>query len=177
MLCKWNTLLPEFARVDKVELQFTWSNPTASKISDITQTWSTSSTGLKTFSTPARHSILAPSTSWTGEVSGLVGALQKHEDGITEWHGVMLHATTTNTALSTMNAARIKLTYTTRVGGDTDGDGDVDFVDFITLSSNYLESGDWEDGDFNGDGVVNFADFIILSNNYTGPREEIEGGP
>ena len=50
--------------------------------------------------------------------------------------------------------------------GDTDLDGDVDFSDFLKLSANFGNEGQWADGDFNGDGIVNFADFIVLSKNF-----------
>ncbi len=50
--------------------------------------------------------------------------------------------------------------------GDTDLDGDVDFADFLQLSTNFGQEGGWGDGDVNGDGLVNFADFIILSQNF-----------
>lgn len=50
--------------------------------------------------------------------------------------------------------------------GDADLDGDVDFADFLTLSSNFGKEGEWADGDFNGDGEINFADFVVLSKNF-----------
>lgn len=52
--------------------------------------------------------------------------------------------------------------------GDTDLDGDVDFIDFLAISGNFGSSGGWADGDLNGDGEVDFEDFTILSGNYTG---------
>jgi len=48
----------------------------------------------------------------------------------------------------------------------TDLDGDVDFADFLRMSTNFGQEGGWEDGDINGDGLVTFADFIILSQNF-----------
>lgn len=50
--------------------------------------------------------------------------------------------------------------------GDTDLDGDVDFEDFLTLSANFGQQGEWADGDFDGDGEINFADFVVLSKNF-----------
>lgn len=52
------------------------------------------------------------------------------------------------------------------IPGDTDGDLDIDFVDFVTLSGNFQAMGDWEDGDFGGNGIVDFPDFVGLSNNF-----------
>lgn len=51
-----------------------------------------------------------------------------------------------------------------RVLGDIDGNGLVEFADFLILSSNYGKETD--EGDLNGDAVVNFADFLILADNY-----------
>ena len=52
--------------------------------------------------------------------------------------------------------------------GDTDGDGDVDFRDFLVLSSNFGSAVDsaFADADFNGDGTVSFVDFLVLSQNF-----------
>lgn len=54
------------------------------------------------------------------------------------------------------------------VRGDVDGDGDVGFNDFITLSSNFNQPGQYTDGDFNRSDQVEFADFILLSTNFGG---------
>ena len=48
--------------------------------------------------------------------------------------------------------------------GDTDLDGDIDFSDFLVLSSNYgNDEQDWSHGDFTGDQSVGFEDFLMLS--------------
>jgi hypothetical protein len=54
------------------------------------------------------------------------------------------------------------------VTGDINGDGTVNFADFVILSNNYgTASGQGGGvGELNGDGTVNFGDFVILSNNY-----------
>ena len=52
------------------------------------------------------------------------------------------------------------------VQGDANGDGNVDFGDFLILSSNFGESGSYTEGDFDGNGAVEFADFLSLSSNY-----------
>lgn len=52
------------------------------------------------------------------------------------------------------------------IPGDTDLDFDVDFADFVTLSLNYGETGEWEDGDFDSSGTVEFVDFVLQSNNF-----------
>ena len=50
--------------------------------------------------------------------------------------------------------------------GDTDMDGEVEFSDFLKLSSKFGGRGTWGHGDFNGDFNVDFGDFLILSSNY-----------
>ena len=52
--------------------------------------------------------------------------------------------------------------------GDVDGNGVVEFEDFIILSTNFNTEQDWTGGDFTGDGVVTFGDFLQLSTNYQG---------
>ena len=51
--------------------------------------------------------------------------------------------------------------------GDIDGDGQVQFSDFVILSENFgmqVEPG--TNGDIDGDGEVQFSDFVILSENF-----------
>ncbi len=51
--------------------------------------------------------------------------------------------------------------------GDADGNGKVDFNDYLTLRLNFGSTGmTWRDGDFNGDGVVTFKDYIILESHF-----------
>jgi Ca2+-binding EF-hand superfamily protein len=52
--------------------------------------------------------------------------------------------------------------------GDADGNGAVEFADFLILSSNFGKNADaaFADGDFNEDGKVNFNDFLLLSTNF-----------
>jgi len=50
--------------------------------------------------------------------------------------------------------------------GDADLDRDVDFNDFLSLSSNFDMPGSWAEGDFTGDGQVSFEDFLSLSQNF-----------
>ncbi len=47
--------------------------------------------------------------------------------------------------------------------GDADGDGEVQFSDFVILSGNFTNAGQYTDGDFDKDGEVQFSDFVILS--------------
>lgn len=51
--------------------------------------------------------------------------------------------------------------------GDLNGDGTVDFPDFLKLSGNFgLDVDRYEDGDINCDGKVDFPDFLALSGNF-----------
>jgi hypothetical protein len=51
--------------------------------------------------------------------------------------------------------------------GDINGDGKVDFADFLILSANFGQTVDvGTGGDFSNDGTVNFADFLVLSANF-----------
>ncbi|MGC4033608.1 MAG: endonuclease/exonuclease/phosphatase family protein [Tepidisphaeraceae bacterium] len=51
--------------------------------------------------------------------------------------------------------------------GDTDGDDDVDFNDFLKLQANFgTAASDFAHGNFNYDGVTDFNDFLILQSNF-----------
>lgn len=57
--------------------------------------------------------------------------------------------------------------YFSRIDGDANNDGSVDFADFLLLSNNFQQTDAvWADGDFDGNGVVEFADFLLLSANF-----------
>jgi len=52
-------------------------------------------------------------------------------------------------------------------GGDLNGDGKVDFPDFLILSGNYNQPAtSHTEGDINCDGIVDFPDFLALSANF-----------
>jgi hypothetical protein len=59
--------------------------------------------------------------------------------------------------------------------GDTDGDIDVDFTDFVNLANNYQTGTTWAQGDGDGDADVDFTDFVNLSNNYDGGAGYVPG--
>ena len=50
--------------------------------------------------------------------------------------------------------------------GDTDLNGSVNYADFITLSGNFGQSGNWRTGDFDTNRLVEFDDFLLLSQNF-----------
>ena len=50
--------------------------------------------------------------------------------------------------------------------GDLDGNGAVEFEDFLTLSQNFAGAGNYTDGDLDLNGTVEFADFLLLSSNF-----------
>ncbi len=60
------------------------------------------------------------------------------------------------------------------LAGDVDGDGEVQFSDFVILANNFGHTdAAWEDGDLNGDHAVDFADFVILSDNFGQSRPRL----
>ena len=59
--------------------------------------------------------------------------------------------------------------------GDTDLDGDVDFVDFQMLSSRFGQKGGWRDGNFGLNDSVNIDDFFMLSSNFGAARDDARG--
>ena len=54
----------------------------------------------------------------------------------------------------------------TALDGDANVDGNVDFGDFLVLSSKFGKPGTWEDGDFDQNGEVQFSDFLFLAQNF-----------
>ena len=51
--------------------------------------------------------------------------------------------------------------------GDADLDGDVDFTDFVVLSTNFGSAdASWSTADFDGDRLADFSDFVILGGNF-----------
>lgn len=61
---------------------------------------------------------------------------------------------------------QLSLTSTQAIAGDVDGNGKVEFADFLVLSDAFGGEGTWTDGDFDGNGKVEFADFLGLSTNF-----------
>ena len=59
------------------------------------------------------------------------------------------------------------LSQTGTLAGDTNLDGEVNFTDFLALSSGFGESDrTWSDGDSDCNGLIAFADFLSLSTNF-----------
>lgn len=53
------------------------------------------------------------------------------------------------------------------LGGDFDGNGKVEFADFLVLSNSFGQDvSRYEDGDIDCNGRVEFADFLVLSSNF-----------
>ena len=50
--------------------------------------------------------------------------------------------------------------------GDTNLDGEVNFIDFLALAENFGEDGGWRQGDFDGNGQVAFNDFLALAEDF-----------
>jgi|GEM_PF-4327902 len=65
------------------------------------------------------------------------------------------------------NADRTEwMSRTGTLEGDFDLNGKVEFADFLVLSDNFSQPGNWCAGDATGDREVNFADFLMLSTNF-----------
>lgn len=73
-------------------------------------------------------------------------------------------------------ANSVTITNYLATGGDANGDKAVDFEDFLVLSGNFGEEGDWMSGDFDGDGEVAFEDFLALSQHF-GDVQSIQAVP
>lgn len=54
------------------------------------------------------------------------------------------------------------------VPGDSNGDGKVDFIDYLNIANNFGKDNDvsYFDGDFDIDGDVDFQDFLVIANNF-----------
>ena len=58
------------------------------------------------------------------------------------------------------------VSITLAAAGDTDLNGEVNFLDFLALAENFGETGGWAQGDFSGNGEVDFLDFLALAENF-----------
>jgi len=74
-----------------------------------------------------------------------------------------------------VGANAIQLIYIQALAGDTDGNGQVEFADFLQLSSAFGMAGDWLLGDFDGNGMIEFADFLALSSNFGKSTDAVAG--
>jgi T5SS/PEP-CTERM-associated repeat protein len=54
----------------------------------------------------------------------------------------------------------------TRIPGDANDDGKVDFADLLTLAQNFNQDGTYSTGDFNLDGTVDFTDLLTLAQHF-----------
>lgn len=74
------------------------------------------------------------------------------------------------------NADIAQLVLLQAIGGDADGDGDVDNTDIGIVFGNFTGPGSfgklWVDGDFDGDGDVDNSDIGVAFGNFTGPAPE-----
>ncbi len=107
----------------------------------------------------------------SGSVSFAVGEAYK-DIAITPagGSGATQTATLTLTSSSAYNIDAASATVTiigSGLAGDANGDGTVNFKDYIVLEGNFGKTNaTWAMGDFDADGTVNFKDYIILEGNF-----------
>lgn len=98
--------------------------------------------------------LIDGSAGGTGDVAGTFASLTGSDiDGI-EW------------SVSYTGGQVIVTADEVYIDGDANGDGSVNFSDFLLLQAAFTDDGDWIDGDFTNDGVVDFSDFLILQANF-----------
>ena len=107
----------------------------------------------------AERGLSGDANSWTAKLfaQGTEKAAQKLGEEATEWDLTI--------------AAGLQLggesACNPNTAGDFDGNGTVEFADFLVLSSNFGQDvADHTFGDVDCDGTVAFADFLVLSNNF-----------
>lgn len=85
---------------------------------------------------------------------------------LTEFNGHVYF--TVNDGFHGRELYRLPLEDLTPLPGDADGNGAVDFADFLVLSQNFGRADDvaFADGDFDADGEIDFSDFLLLSSNF-----------
>ena len=71
-----------------------------------------------------------------------------------------------DTLCSTVDTIADTLAAANLIQGDADGNGKVEFADFVTLSSNFGQDGNYQQGNFDLIAGVEFDDFLILSGNF-----------
>lgn len=71
-----------------------------------------------------------------------------------------------DTLCATADTIDAILTAGNLIKGDGDGNGTVEFADFLKLSSNFGAAGNYQDGNYDLIGGVEFADFLTLSSNF-----------
>ena len=68
--------------------------------------------------------------------------------------------------VSYLNQTTVSVVNEQAMLGDTNGDGQVQFDDFIAVADNFGLEADWTGGDFTNNGIVDFLDFVALANNF-----------
>ena len=68
--------------------------------------------------------------------------------------------------VDTLEKRDVTLAVVRSLPGDLDGDGTVDFEDFLTLSNNFGQDGSYVEGNIDLVNGIEFADFLFLSANF-----------
>ena len=125
--------------------------------------------GLATLSIPVEIVFTANETAVVTLAGGLVSsplridvvALDCDGDGVVDINDVNCAC-----VLRDVDQVNAILTAIGSINGDTDGNGKVEFRDFLILANNFGKEGEFTDGDFNCNGKVEFPDFLVLASNF-----------
>ena len=63
------------------------------------------------------------------------------------------------------------------IRGDLDGDGEVNFMDFLTLAQSFNTEADYSSGDVDCSGTVDFQDFLAVANNFGKSASDVASVP
>ena len=81
-----------------------------------------------------------------------------------------LESLETRSLLTTLVDVSDELVIEQRLVGDVDANGHVGTEDVVVLEQNFgLQEAQWNQGDLNGNGTVDFADFLRLADSYQQP--------
>ena len=84
-----------------------------------------------------------------------------------EWNGLVYFRGSGEDGLELWTLTPVEPADPELLAGDVDGNGKVEFADFLIVSANFGQDVDERDeGDLDGNGKVEFADFLLLSNDF-----------
>lgn len=109
-------------------------------------------------------SLALPTSRISLQVGCCPSSLTVSREGASYWSGFLENAAD---VAHTPLQSDVFAVASSGVPGDANGDGTVDFPDFVMLSRTFGLEANHVPTDFDESGIVDFPDFIMLSNNYT----------